>query len=123
MDALDPKPWHPTPGDVVVFSNQGAGALGSRPRSGPFRDHRYIEGVDSGQIHGKVMKSSLVPITKKNPQGKPDPIEAARAAGLVNDRRGSREQCEYCGNYGHDYTVHPEAVRDVVAQRNKTDYP
>jgi hypothetical protein len=37
-----------------------------------------------------VLKSSLVPITKKNPQGKADPVESARAAALINDRRGNR---------------------------------
>jgi hypothetical protein len=115
MDAWDPKPSHPAPGTHVVLSDQS----GVGTRAGDFR---YVEHADTGEFHGMVLKSSLTPVTKKNP-GSPDPAEAARAAGLVNDRRGSREQCEYCGNYGHDYTVHSEAVRDVAAQRNKTDYP
>ena len=80
MDAWDPKPSHPTAGTHVVFSNQGG--MKSH-RAGAFR---YVEGADSGQFHGMVLKSSLVPVTKKNP-GDPTPIETARAASLINDRR------------------------------------
>lgn len=86
MDAYDVKSWHPTPGDSVVFSNQGGGVTGHRGRGG-LHNYRYVEGADSGQFHGMVLKSSLVPMTKKNPQGKADPLENARAASLINDRR------------------------------------
>jgi hypothetical protein len=80
MDAMDPKPFHPAPGTPVVYSNQGG--VGGH-RAGNFR---YIENAEDGTFHGMVLKSSLTPITKKNP-GKPDPAEAARAASLINDRR------------------------------------
>lgn len=86
MDAFDSKPWHPKPGDAVVFSNQGGGVAGHRGRGG-LRDYRFVENADSGQFHGMVLKSSLVPITKKNPTGDPTPMESARASALINDRR------------------------------------
>jgi len=81
MDAWDLRPHHPEPGTHVVLSDQsgvGRGAGG----------HRYIENADTGEFHGMVLKSSLTPVTKKNP-GKPDPAEAARAASLINDRRSA----------------------------------
>jgi hypothetical protein len=115
MDAWDPKASHPAPGTHVVLSDQS----GVGRKAGPFR---YIENAENGEFHGMVLKSSLVPVTKKNP-GSPDPLEAARSAGIVNDRRGSRQQCSYCGNYGHDDSAHPEAVADVQAWRSKTDHP
>lgn len=81
MDAYDVKPQHPTPGAHVVLSDQSGVGRGK----GPFR---YIEHADTGEFHGMVLKSSLVPVTKKNP-GRPDPLEAARAASLINDRRSA----------------------------------
>ena len=82
MDAFDPKPSHPTPGTHVVLSDQS----GVGRRAGPFR---YVEHADTGEFHGMVLKSSLIPVTKKNP-GNPAPVETARAAALINDRRGNR---------------------------------
>lgn len=79
MDAWEPKGSHPAPGTHVVLSNQS----GVGQAKGPFR---YVENADTGEFHGLVLKSSLIPVTKNNP-GKPDPAEAARAAGLINDRR------------------------------------
>jgi hypothetical protein len=81
MDALAPKLSHPLPGTHVVLSDQGE--VGRR--AGPFRS---IENANDGTFHGHVLKSSLIPVTKKNP-GKPDPVEAARASALINDRRGA----------------------------------
>lgn len=79
MDAHDPKPNHPTPGAHVVLSDQsGVGRV-----KGPYR---YVEHAETGEFHGMVLKSSLTPVTRKNP-GKPDPLDAARAAALINDRR------------------------------------
>jgi len=81
MDAYDRKANHPEPGAHVVLSDQsGVGRV-----SGPFR---YVEHAETGEFHGMVLKSSLVPVTKKNP-GKADPAEAARAASLINDRRSA----------------------------------
>lgn len=82
MDAFDRKPNHPQPGTHVFLSDQS----GVGRKAGPFR---YVENADTGEFHGMVLKSSLVPVTKKNP-GRPDPVEAARAAALINDRRGNR---------------------------------
>jgi hypothetical protein len=79
MDAMDPRPSHPTAGTHVVLSDQSG--VGTRAGG-----HRYVENAETGEFHGMVLKSSLVPVTKKNP-GKPDPLEAARAAALVHDRR------------------------------------
>lgn len=34
--------------------------------------------------------------------------------------------CDFCGEKGHDYTVHPEAVRDVQQwqkQRHAEEFP
>jgi hypothetical protein len=80
MDAWDPKPSHPKAGTQVVFSNQGG--MKSH-RSGPFRN---IEHAETGDYHGMVLKSSLIPVTKANP-GNPLAAETARAASLINDRR------------------------------------
>ena len=80
MDAFDRKASHPEPGAPVVFSNQGRVSH----RAGSYR---HVEGAESGVYHGTVLKTSLVPLTKKNPNGKPDALEAARAASLINDRR------------------------------------
>lgn len=82
MDAMDPRPSHPTPGSHVVLSDQSGVGRGSGP-------YRYIEHAETGEFHGMVLKSSLVPVTKANP-GSPDPIESARAASLINDRRASQ---------------------------------
>lgn len=81
MDAWDPKAHHPSPGTHVVLSEQS----GVGTRAGHFR---YVENAETGEFHGMVLKSSLVPVTKKNP-GKPDPIESARASALINDRRNA----------------------------------
>lgn len=35
-------------------------------------------------------------------------------AGLLNTRTASDDSCEYCGQPGHDWQVHPEAHRDVA---------
>lgn len=80
MDAWEPKASHPKPGTQVVFSNQGG--VGGH-RAGGFR---YVENAQTGEFHGMVLKSSLVPVTKKNP-GDPAPLETARAASLIHDRR------------------------------------
>jgi hypothetical protein len=37
-----------------------------------------------------------------------------------------QQTCDYCGNKGHDYTVHPEAVRDVEQwqkQQRSEEFP
>lgn len=81
MDAMDPRPNHPAAGTHVVLSDQS----GVGRASGP---HRYVENAETGEFHGMVLRSSLTPVTKKNP-GKPDPLEAARAASLINDRRAA----------------------------------
>jgi hypothetical protein len=81
MDAWDPKPFHPPAGTHVVLSSQSGVGRGT----GHFR---YVENAETGEFHGMVLKSSLVPVTKKNP-GNPDPLEAARAASLINDRRST----------------------------------
>jgi hypothetical protein len=79
MDAMSPRADLPPAGTHVVLSDQsGVGRV-----SGPFR---YIENADTGEFHGMVLKSSLVPVTRRNP-GSPDPVEAARAASLIHDRR------------------------------------
>jgi hypothetical protein len=79
MDAFAPKTSHPQPGSQVVFSNQG----GVSHRAGRFR---HVENAETGDYHGMVLASSLVPVTKKNP-GDPTPLETGRAASLINDRR------------------------------------
>jgi hypothetical protein len=81
MDAFDPKPFHPTPGTHVVLSDQS----GVGRKAGPFR---YVENADTGEFHGMVLKSSLVPVTRKNP-GSAEPVETARAAALIRDRRNA----------------------------------
>lgn len=32
-------------------------------------------------------------------------------------------QCEFCGQIGHDWEVHPEARQDVENWKRKTDFP
>jgi hypothetical protein len=79
MDAWDKKPGQPEAGTHVILSTQGR--IGRR--AGRFRN---VEHADTGEHYGLVLANSLVHVTKKNP-GKPDPLEQARAASLINDRR------------------------------------
>ncbi|AOT27591.1 hypothetical protein SEA_BADGER_84 [Mycobacterium phage Badger] len=35
-------------------------------------------------------------------------------------------QCDYCGGFGHDWSVHPEARADVrswESERNRLEFP
>lgn len=82
MDAFDRKKHHPDPGTPVVLSDQSGVGRGKGP-------YRYIENADTGEFHGMALKSSLIPITKNNP-GNPAPLETARAAALINDRRAPK---------------------------------
>lgn len=57
MDAWDPQPHHPEPGTPVrVTKGPGVGKVGK-----PFA---YIEHAETGQFHGMVNRSSLVPKRK-----------------------------------------------------------
>jgi hypothetical protein len=47
-------------------------------------------------------------------------------SGTMNTRKHASESCEYCGKPGHDWTVHPEAHRDVAEyeqERHRQEFP
>lgn len=52
VDAFDPKPHQPKPGDPVRYSNQS----GVGQAKGPFR---YVEHAETGEFKGMVLRSSL----------------------------------------------------------------
>lgn len=47
-------------------------------------------------------------------------------SGTMNTRKLASDQCEYCGEHGHDYSVHPEALRDIAEydkERHRQEFP
>lgn len=87
MDAFDPQPFHPAPGANVVQSNKSG--IG-KPPGATGKHYKYVEGADSGEFHGMVLKNSLQRVTKDKPVANPHPEASAMVNGLFNDRRAQK---------------------------------
>jgi hypothetical protein len=88
IDERMPHSMHPSQGAQVVLSDQ-APDWGLPKGNRKARHIRYVEDADTGKFHGAVLKSSLIPVTKRNPTGDPYEADSARAASLINDRRSN----------------------------------